>query len=238
MKFEVHHILTPEDWRRMRVVRAALSIELRVRANARTLLPSAGAELDPAIPLLSEASRALMSSLPTASVVVCRGCLEAALHAALVRMNLGRRRFELKVPAGRPRRNQFPGLEFLLREAESGGLLGEGLCKSARLIKEDGDFGAHLAARRDTSFMSAAEPQRDPATGRATWKPVRLWVSEERALSNLRAMERILGVVTKRAGEVARLPPSGQLARLKGLPIVPRQEWSAPRKETRKNGES
>ena len=214
----------------MRVCRAAISLEIRVRTQARATMPSGGAELDPAIPLLSESVRALESRCPTTSAVVCRGCLEATLHAAIVRMSLGGRRFAITASARSPRR-QFPGLDWLVREAESSGLLSDDLCKRARRIKEDGDFGAHLAARWDASIVGAYERRPGSPDGRPVWRPVRLWVTETEALSNLRAMERILGVVTRRASRVARLSVAEQIARFSKLPIIPKGEWRTTRPE-------
>jgi len=221
---KIEYVLTPEDRRWMRVARAALDIELRVRASLREAPPHVGAQLDPAPPLFFEAARALMSRLPTASVVLCRGCLEATLHAALVRMNLGNRRFALRISPAGSRSGLFPGLAFLLRESVSSGILGASLSRSAWLIKEDGDFSAHLAARRDSGMLTSSVTRRDTLTGLTTWKPVRLWVGESRALSNLRVMERILRRVTQRARDVSALSPAAQILRLSRMPLVPRSE--------------
>ena len=227
----ITHVLTREDFESMRICRAAFALELRVKESAGESLLYGGAELDPAIQLLAESVRALMSRCPTASAIVCRDCLEATLLRALVQMNLGKRRFVLRVPAGSSPKTKLPGLDFLLREARSAGLLQASLHKSARRIKEDGDFSAHLAARWDAQALALTSPSRMSRNGTPIWRPVRLWVTQARALSNLRAMERIIGVILRLSAEEAARPLAVRLARVAGKEVVSKSEWRTARNE-------
>lgn len=218
--------LTKQDLRSMRVARVAAGLMQRVMEQTRSSTPSAGAELDPALPLFYEAGRALISRCPTASAVVCRGSLEATLHAAIVRASLGSGRLELRTSPGKSPRNRLPGLDFLLKEAQASGLLNGRLYKSARMIKADGDFGAHLASRWDAQVLTHSPVHETPASGNPTWRPIRLWVTEDRALSNLKVMGQIIEVIVRRVGEVGGLTVEEQAARLARLKVIRRTEWN------------
>lgn len=194
----IEYRLTPEDLQWMQITRRTVGLLVRVMRDARSSLPSGGAELDPALPLFEEATRALMSRCPTSAAVVSRGCLEATLRAALIRMSWGDSGAPPRRPIVRSRRASSPGLEALIDEAKSRGLLSASLHTSARRIKEDGDFGAHLAERWDTQVRYSADVTA-PTDGLPRWKPIRLWVTGPRALSNLRALAKIIRVVSRRA---------------------------------------
>lgn len=183
----------------MRITRQTLGLWTSVTQRAESSLPGRGAELDPALPLYSEAARALMSRCPTASAVVARGCLESTLRAALLRMDLVDERISRRIRTSGSRRGSSPGLDALIDAAREGGLLSPSLCGSARRIKEDGDFGAHLAERWDSQVLDSGARMPTPSDMALKWKPIRLWISSDRALSNLRALGRILRAVCSRA---------------------------------------